>query len=164
MKKSLILCFLFLSKFLFSRSAVICNATGWWDFPSFPLEEYKIKDFRYYIPPERVEFKSNLNDKFVEDIQNSKLLYFGQARNSIGPVGDMIFGNPKYREAVKKFLENGGTIIFDMGINMGKETMSFLNEIGVTLPKYKGIQGVSGEEIYPVISTEEKEKNHPILN
>ncbi|MCM8785268.1 MAG: DUF4091 domain-containing protein [Candidatus Omnitrophica bacterium] len=165
MKKNIfVLFFLLLSNFLFSNSAVICNATGWWDFPFLPLEEYGIKEFRYYIPPERVEYESNLSDKFIEDIKISKLLYFGQARNSIGPKKDLIFSNPSYRESVKKFLENGGTIIFDMGGIFEKDTLSFLNEIGVIPPKPGGIKGVSGEEIYPVISDEEKEKNHPILN
>jgi len=149
---------------LMAKSAVICNATKWWDFPSFPLDEYKITDYRYYIPPERVNFKSNLNDKFIQDLANSKLLYFGQSRNSIGPKKDAIFSNPSYREAVKKFLENGGTIIFDMGVPFEKDTLSFLTEAGVSIPKSGGIQGVSGEEIYPVISDVEKEKKHPIVN
>ncbi|HOL49603.1 MAG TPA: DUF4091 domain-containing protein [bacterium] len=148
----------------FAKSAVICNATGWWDFPSFPLEEYKITEFRYYIPPERVNFPTNLTDKFIQDIKNSKLLYFGQSRNSIGPKKDMIFGNQSYRDAVKNFLENGGTIIFDMGAPMEKDTLSFLTEIGVTIPKPGGIQGIPGEQIYPVISDVEKEKNHPLVN
>ncbi len=47
--------------FAFGRSAVVINATAWWDFPSFPMDEYKITDYRYYIPPERVNFPTNLN-------------------------------------------------------------------------------------------------------
>lgn len=148
----------------FSKSAVVFNATGWWDFPSFPMDEYKITDHRYYIPPSGINFPTNLTDKFLIDIKESKLLYFGQSRNSIGPKKDIIFGNPAYREAVRKFLEDGGTIIFDMGAPMEKDTLSFLNDIGVSIPRPGWIQGVSGEQVYPVISEIEKEKNHPILN
>ncbi|MCM8815753.1 MAG: hypothetical protein NC931_07250, partial [Candidatus Omnitrophica bacterium] len=118
----------------FSKSAVVFNATGWWDFPSFPMDEYKITDHRYYIPPSGINFPTNLTDKFLIDIKESKLLYFGQSRNSIGPKKDIIFGNPAYREAVRKFLEDGGTIIFDMGAPMEKDTLSFLNDIGVSIP------------------------------
>lgn len=150
--------------FVFAKSAVVINATAWWDFPSFPMDEYKIVDYRYYIPPERVNFPTNLTDKFVQDLKNAKLLYFGQARNSIGPRKDVIFGNPSYRGAVKNFLENGGTIIFDMGAPMEKETLNFLTEVEVSIPKGGSIKNVSGEQIYPVISEIEKEKNHPIVN
>lgn len=160
------LCLVVIASIVHSKSAVLCNATKWWgwDLPVFPLKEYNIIEYRYYIPPEGVNFQSNLNDKFKEDLLNSKLLYFGQSRNNIGPKKDLIFSNQKYKEAVKKFLEDGGTIIFDMGATFEKDTLSFLNEIGVTIPKGGGIKGVSWVQIYPVISEDEKEKNHSILN
>ncbi len=146
------------------KSAVFFNATKWWDFPSFPVEEYDITEYRYYIPPSNVDFPGNLSDKFLEDLKKSKLVYFGQSRSSIGPAIDSVFGNQVYREALKEFLKNGGTIIFDMGAPRSKEAVSFFQEIGVSIPVAGGIQGVPGENIYPVPSTEEKEKNHPVLN
>jgi len=155
----LILWFLFLSKFLFSRSAVICNGAKFWKFPNLPIEDYFISQYNYYLPKEGVNFPSNLSDNFISDLLNSKLLYFGQ----INVNEDLLFLNEKYKEAVKKFLENGGTIIFDNHLPSG-ETKKFFESIGVFIPEVGAIPNVSGDSVYPVISTEEKEKNHPILN
>ena len=111
------------------------------------------------LPKEGVNFPSNLSDNFISDLLNSKLLYFGQ----INVNEDLLFLNEKYKEAVKKFLENGGTIIFDNHLPSG-ETKKFFESIGVFIPEVGAIPNVSGDSVYPVISTEEKEKNHPILN
>jgi hypothetical protein len=69
-----------------------------------------------------------LDDKFLEDLNKSRLLYIGQYVYSYF---EELFTNPKYAEGVKAFLKRGGTILFDYYSSSGS---GFLSSVGVEIP------------------------------
>jgi len=142
-------------------------------FPQFSLEkEYGITEHRYWpsvksmkfhlkdkgITPEEWEKQyadagQLLDDKFLEDLNKSKLLYIGQY---VYYYCGELFANPKCADGLKTFLERGGTILFDYYSSSGS---GFLSPVGVEIP-VSPAKSIS----YTAVSIWPENKNMSLLN
>ncbi|OGV48963.1 MAG: hypothetical protein A2017_09025 [Lentisphaerae bacterium GWF2_44_16] len=90
------------------------------------------RDISKYEVQEKDFGVKDLSNGFVEAAKSTKLLYFGKYA-----IPDEVFSKPEYCAAVKKMLENGGTIFFDYIASPQPNSSSwkFFKELNVEIPE-----------------------------
>ncbi|MCM8822345.1 MAG: DUF4091 domain-containing protein [Candidatus Omnitrophica bacterium] len=144
MKKILLFSFFLLLHSVFAGNLhiTIFNVNRFAVYPQYPLSEYGITEHRYFsVVPE-----------FVQDLKISKLLYIGQTFNP-----DAIFEKPEFANAVKEFLQNGGTVWFESYTFGRPATTKWLKENGINLPA----QDTSNQAI--IVGVPASDVDHPVL-
>ena len=83
------------------------------------------------------KYRSVLDASFLENLENSKLLYFGQMPVSLLGELSQVFAGPDHQAAIVRFLQRGGVMFFDYFSSTrleGTEAAVFLESVGAPLP------------------------------
>jgi len=113
------------------RHVVFCVASPEVEYPAIGLDEFGLTPHVFSLGAEELGAKVDLR----EALDRSRLLVFGPPSGSARVNLDLVFANSANRNAVRSFLNRGGTIVFDgTGVAQGEIT-GFLAEIGVVPPK-----------------------------
>lgn len=150
------------------------------NYPEAPLEkEYSIKCHRYWPDKKTIEkllaksgntsfvqwrekhpqYRSFLDETFLKNLKNAKLLYIGQYNEYSQKIFDA------YPNEIKEFLSHGGVIFFDFLGGVYPELNKFLNAVNVKNPcsSWKTYKQDFCSKIYQV-ELNPACKNLPILN